>query len=103
MTSSEGEKTAKIAVSQKAGSENPAPGEEIVGSLSTADDLNIQFAHDAVEPVKKTLTFTLEKTATAETKVKLSSTNAMSMSTTSTTLLSTSYSPRNSAPLRTTA
>ena len=71
VTSSEGEKTAKIAVSQKAGSENPTPGEEIAGSLSTADDLNIQFAHDAVEPVKKTLTFTLEKTATAETKVKL--------------------------------
>lgn len=71
VTSSEGEKTAKIAVSQKAGSENPTPGEEIAGSLSTADDLNIQFAHDAVEPVKKTLTFTLEKTATVETKVKL--------------------------------
>ena len=71
VTSSEGEKTAKIAVSQKAGSENPTPGEEIAGSLSTADDLNIQFAHDAVEPVKKTLTFTLEKTAMVETKVKL--------------------------------
>lgn len=104
VTSSEGEKTAKIAVSQKAGSENPTPGEEIAGSLSTADDLNIQFAHDAVEPVKKTLTFTLEKTAMVETKVKaLSSTNAMSKSTTSTTLPSMSYSPRNSAPLRTTA
>lgn len=67
----DGEKSVRIAVTQKAASDKPEPGEKVKGSLSCADDLSIQFAHDAVEPVTKTLTFTLEKAAAADVKVQI--------------------------------
>lgn len=68
---SEGEKSVKIAVTQKAGNEGPVSPEKVSGSLSCADDLNISFVHDAVDPVKKTLTFTLDKAAAADVRVKI--------------------------------
>lgn len=69
--SSEGDKSVRIAVSQKAGEEDPdVPGDKIVGSLSAAD-AKVEFAHDATEAVVKTLTFTLEKAAAADVQVEL--------------------------------
>lgn len=65
------EKSVKIAVTQKAGKEGPITTEKVKGSLSCADELAISFAHDATEPVKKTLTFTLEKAAAADVEVRI--------------------------------
>lgn len=51
----------KINVTQKAAGENPGPGEKVEGSLSMEGETNIQFAAEGAQPVKKTLTFTLDK------------------------------------------
>jgi len=67
----DGEKQVRISVTQKAGSDEPISTEKVAGSLSIDGEMNIQFAHDAVEPVKKTLTFTLDKAAEADVEVKL--------------------------------
>lgn len=71
VTSSEGEKTVKIAVTQKAGGDDPVPGEKVSGSLSTADALNIQFPAEGAEAVKKTLTFTLEKAVESDLQIEI--------------------------------
>lgn len=65
-----GEKTVRISVTQKAGSGDPAPSDKVEGSLS-GEELTIEFAHDATEPVVKTLTFTLAQAAEEEVQVKL--------------------------------
>lgn len=67
----DGEKQVRIAVTQKAGSDGPITTEKVAGSLSSADELDFQFAHDATEPVKKTLTFTLETASAADVQVKV--------------------------------
>lgn len=65
------EKSVRIAVTQKAGNDDPITTEKVKGSLSCADELAISFAHDATEPVKKTLTFTLEQAAAADVEVRI--------------------------------
>jgi len=69
---SEGEKTVRISVSQKAAEgEGPVdPAEKIAGKLSF-DGEQIKFAPDATEAVVKTLTFTLEKAAAADVQVEI--------------------------------
>ncbi len=67
----DGEKSVRIAVTQKAGSDDVITTDKVKGSLSSADELDFQFVHDATEPVTKTLTFTLEKAAAADVRVKI--------------------------------
>lgn len=66
----DGEKSVRIAVTQKAGSGDIVI-EKVAGELSCADELSVAFAHDATEAVIKTLTFTLEKAATSDVNVKI--------------------------------
>ena len=66
-----GEKTVKIAVSQKIASSGSEPGNKIAGSLKTEDVLSHVFPFKDPETVKKTLTFELEKAAESETQVKI--------------------------------
>ena len=66
-----GQKTVKIAVTQKAASTDPEPTEKIAGSLKTGDALSHMFPFKQPEAVKKTLAFELEKAAEAETRVKI--------------------------------
>ena len=65
------QKTVKIAVTQKAASTDPDPTEKIAGSLTTADELAHTFPFKEPQAVTKTLTFSLEKAAEAETRVKI--------------------------------
>lgn len=68
----DGSKSVKIAVTQKAGSDKPAAG-KISGELRLGEEQQaaIQFAHDASEAVKRTLTFTLEKAAEEDLQVEI--------------------------------
>lgn len=69
--SSEGDKSVRIAVTQKASDEEPAPGETVTGSLATSDEVSIEFPAEGAEAVKKTLTFTLEKAAAKDVQVEV--------------------------------
>lgn len=64
-------KPVNINVTQEGGGEEPTPGDEVTGSLSTADDLNIKFPAEGAEAVKKTLTFTLEAVAANDVEVEV--------------------------------
>lgn len=71
VSASGSEKSVKIAVTQKAGSEDPDPGETVSGSLSTADVTRIQFPAEGAAAVKKMLTFTLEKPVMNDVQVEI--------------------------------
>lgn len=72
VSTSEGEKSVKIAVTQKAGEGASGEVEAVTGSLSSADELKIEFPAENPQAVEKTLTFTLEKAVSSDVQVMIS-------------------------------
>lgn len=72
VSTSEGEKSVKIAVTQKAGDGASGEVEAVTGSLSSADELKIEFPAENPQAVEKTLTFTLEKAVSSDVQVMIS-------------------------------
>lgn len=72
VSTSEGEKSVKIAVTQKAGDGDSGDVEAVTGSLSSADELKIEFPAENPQAVVKTLTFTLEKAVSNDVQVMIS-------------------------------
>lgn len=71
VSTSEGEKSVKIAVTQKAGDGASGEVEAVTGSLSSADELKIEFPAENPQAVVKTLTFTLEKAVSSDVQVMI--------------------------------
>lgn len=72
VTTSEGEKSVRIAVTQKAVGDEPEPEVTIAGSLSTAGETTLTFPAEEAQAIKTTLTFTLEKVAASDVQVLIS-------------------------------
>lgn len=72
VSTSDGEKSVRIAVTQKAVGDEPEPEETIAGSLSTADETSVTFPAEEAQAVRKTLTFTLEKAAATDVQALVS-------------------------------
>ena len=72
VSTSEGEKSVKIAVTQTAGDGASGEVEAVTGSLSSADELKIEFPAENPQAVEKTLTFTLEKAVSSDVQVMIS-------------------------------
>lgn len=72
VSTSEGEKSVKIAVTQKAGDGASGEVEAVTGSLSSADELKIEFPAENPQAVVKTLTFTLEKAVSSDVQLMIS-------------------------------
>lgn len=72
VTTSEGEKSVRIVVTQKAAGEEPEPEVTIAGSLSTAGETTFEFPAEEAQAVVRMLTFTLEKAAQTDVEVLVS-------------------------------